>query len=410
MDVNFKMDKLIEVENLLSKYHHEHLLKYYNLIKNKEKFLDEILKVDFKFQEKLYNSTKNKIEDFSNDIIPTTAIEKQSFSDEELKEYERIGEEEIKKGKLAVVTLAGGQGTRLGHNGPKGTYELLPNLSLFEILCNNFKNAYSKYECYITWYIMTSKDNYSQTVSFFEEKNYFNYQKENIVFFIQEDVPENTLDGKLLVDENENIKRGANGHGGVFTSMQSTGILKDAQQKEIDWIYVTPVDNPLIELVDPVFIGVAKKENYNAIGKTIVRKNPSQKQGVFCLKNNKLNVMEYTEIPKELMEKENPDGSLYFKYAHINCNMFSINIIDKLLQIDIPYHIASKKCTFMDLNGNIVVPTKPNSYKYEKFIFDYFPHISKIGIYVVDRKYEYEPIKDNAEKARNAYIKKWRLK
>lgn len=193
---------------------------------------------------------------------------------------------------------------------------------------------------------------------------------------------------------------------GVFDSMKNTGIIEDVRKKGIEWVFVTPVDNPLMELIDPIFVGVAKKEKYNAIGKSILRIDPSQKQGVFCLKDNKVNVMEYTEIPKELMEKKNQDGSLYFRYAHINCNMFSVDTIDKLLASDIPYHIANKKCTYMDLDGKIVKPDVTNCYKYEKFIFDYFPYIDKIGIYVVERSKEYEPIKASADKARAAYLNK----
>lgn len=400
------MDKLNEIEKKLSKYHHEYLLKYCNFIENKDEFLDDISNVDFELQEKLYKEAISSKEKVFGDVLPTNAIEKNSLSEDELGKYFAIGYEEIKSGKLGVVTLAGGQGTRLGHTGPKGTYELLPNLSLFEILCNNFKKAYLKFGCYINWYIMTSKENFESTVTFFEEKKYFDYPKEYITFFKQDDIPQNALDGKLLVNEKGHIVRGANGHGGVFDSMKNTGTLEDVRKKGIEWIFVTPVDNPLMELVDPIFVGVAKKENYNALGKSIVRTDPSQKQGVFCLKDNKVNVMEYTEIPKDLMEKKNQDGTLYFRYAHINCNMFSLNTIDKMLAIDIPYHIANKKSKYLSADGKVVEPEAPNCYKYEKFIFDYFPHIDNVGIFAVERSKEYEPIKANADKAREAYIKK----
>jgi len=210
------MDKLNEVENILSKYHHEYLLNYCNLVNNKDEFLDEILNLDFKLQEKLYKEAINSKEKVFSDVTPVIAIDKSSFSKEKLGEYFSIGYEEIKNGKLAIVTLAGGQGTRLGHNGPKGTYELLPNLSLFEILCDNLKKAYIKFGCYINWYIMTSKENFEATINFFEEKNYFDYPKEYITFFKQDDIPQNALDGKLLINEKGHIIRGANGHGRSF--------------------------------------------------------------------------------------------------------------------------------------------------------------------------------------------------
>ena len=253
---------------------------------------------------------------------------------------------------------------------------------------------------------MTSKENNHDTIMFFEKNNYFDYPKEYIKFFIQEDIPENTLDGKLLVNEKGKIIRGANGHGGVITSLKATNMLDDIKKKGIKWVNITPVDNPLIELIDDVFLGVAKSRNINAIGKSTVRIDPTQKNGVFCLKDNKLNVMEYTEIPKDLMEKQNEDGNLYFRYAHINYNMFSVDTIDKLLEIDIPYHIANKKCKYLDLDGKTIEPKEPNCYKYEKFIFDYYPHIDNAKIFVVDENLEYEPIKANADKAREAYLKK----
>ena len=401
------MNKEDEVKNILTKYNNSDIFKIYNLIEEnkKEEFLDEILNIDFDLQEKLYNSTKVSKNSVTN-VENVVAIDKATFSDYEFELYNSLGVEEIKTGKFAIVTLAGGQGTRLGHNGPKGTFMLLPNLSLFEILCKNLKKAYSLYGSYINWYIMTSNDNYADTISFFEKNNYFDYPKEYITFFKQKDIPMNSFNGKLIINEKGHIKRGANGHGGVFESMEASGVLSDIKEKGIDWGYVTPVDNPLIELVDPLFLGYAKNKNLEMFGKTIVRKDPNQKSGVFCLADGKINVLEYTEISPGLMSKANEDGSLYLSFAHINCNMFNVNTIDKILKKDIPYHVAKKKCTYMDLDGNIIVPEEPNAYKYEKFIFDYFPYILKSGIYVVDRSKEYEPVKSSSDKARIAFLNK----
>ena len=401
------MNKEDEVKEILAKHNNSNILRYYNFISDDQKseFLDEILNIDFDLQEKLFDSTKIKAKNVT-DVKNLSAINKKDFSKEQFDLYNNAGLEEIKNGKFAVVTLAGGQGTRLGHNGPKGTFILLPNLSLFEILCNNLKEANKKYNCVVNWYIMTSNDNYADTVAFFEKNNYFDYPKEGIIFFKQKDIPMNNFDGSLIINEKGHVKRGANGHGGVFESMKDSGVLADAESKKIDWLYVTPVDNPLIELVDPCFVGYAQKENLDVISKTIVRTDPTQKSGVFCIVNDKLNVLEYTEISPELMTKKNDDGSLYLSYAHINCNMFNIKNVEKILNKDIPYHVAKKKCTYMDLNGNINVPEEPNAFKYEKFIFDYFPSISKTGIYVVDRSKEYEPVKSSSEKARQAFLNK----
>lgn len=402
------MNKLEEVKQILKKYNHEYLLEYYERLnnENKERFLDEILEVDFQKQEVLFNSTSNKNENITSDVETIGIINPSNMNDEELKMYDIIGTEQIKNGKLAIVTLAGGQGTRLGHPGPKGTYMLLHNKSLFEILCDTLKKANKKYDTVINWYIMTSRENIEETIKFFEDNNYFDYPKESIKFFKQNDLPMNKFDGELVVNEKGLLKLGADGHGGVFEAMLKNGVLEDIKQKGIEWIFVTPVDNPLIELVDSTFVGVAIKEKYNIMSKAVEKEDPNQKSGVFCLKENCVNVLEYTEISTELMNKTDENGNLFLRYAHINCNMFNIKIIDEILDINIPYHIAKKKAKYLNENGQIITPEEPNAYKYEKFIFDYFPYIQDIGIFKVDRKEEYEPIKSNAEKAKIAYMNK----
>lgn len=400
-----KLDKAIEV---LKKYNHEYLLNNYSNLDNLKKdiLLNQIFDMDFEKQEKLFESVKNNIELSNEEVKPTETINPDNLAEEKKIEYENLGKEVIKNGKLAIITLAGGQGTRLGHKGPKGTYMLLPNKSLFEILCDKLKDAKQKYNTTITWYIMTSKENNSETIKFFEDNSYFNYSKEEIIFFNQNDLPMNSIEGDIILNEEGLIKLASDGHGGIFKAMQQNGILDDINKRNIDWVLVAPIDNPLIELVDPIFMGVAEKEGFDAIGKSIIKKDPNQKSGVFCLKNNKVNVLEYTEITPELANKKDNDGNLFLSNAHINCNMFNIKTIEKIVDIDIPYHIAKKKATYTNKEGNVIIPEKPNAYKYEKFIFDYFPYIENFGVFTVKRELEYEPVKDNADKSRIAFLNK----
>lgn len=402
------MNKLNEVRNILEKYKHEYLLDYYNRLDDidKEKFINQILEIDFEKQMKLYNATLNKEENKISEVAPISSFDANNINEDKLKEYILIGEEQIKSGKLAIVTLAGGQGTRLGHFGPKGTYMLLPDKSLFEVLCDTLKKANKKYNVVVTWYIMTSRENNDETIEFFENNNYFEYPKESIVFYVQNDLPMNKLNGEIVVNEKGLIKKGSDGHGGVFDAMLKNNILEDIKKKGIEWVFVTPVDNPLIELVDPLFVGIGAKEKYDVMSKSIKKEDPNQKSGVFCLKDNVINVMEYTEISPELMNKKDENGDLFLQYAHINCNMFNIKAIENILNIDLPYHIAKKKAKYLNEDGEIIIPEEPNAYKYEKFIFDYFPYINNVGILNVDRKKEYEPVKSSAEKAKIAYLNK----
>lgn len=367
--------------------------------------LEEQLKlIDLEKQAKLVNLA-NLSKPVFNDMEKIDSIKISDFKAEELNEIKKIGSKEISLGKLAIVTLAGGQGTRLGFNGPKGSYILTNNKSLFEILADNLKSGNEKFDTVINWYIMTSTENDEDTKIFFQNNNYFNYPKQNITFFKQNNLPMNKFNGDFVLNEEGLIKFASDGHGGTFDALYKNDLINDMKAKNIEWVYVTPVDNPLIELVDDIFVGMAKKNNYELLSKTII-KNPGQKSGVFCLRNGKLSVAEYTEIPDELANKVDEDGKLYFGNAHINCNLFNISAIEKVKDIEIPYHIAKKKASFLDENGNFIKPEEPNAFKYEKFIFDYFPYLDKTAIYLVDRNFEYEPIKDKAEKAREAYMRK----
>lgn len=408
MDVNFKMDKLEKVKQILNKNNCKYLLDCENILneQEREEFSNKILEIDFQKQKELFEQTKKIGNSKEDEVKPANVILPENLTLEEKEKYEEAGKEIIKEGKLAIVTLAGGQGTRLGHTGPKGTYKLVEDKSLFEILCDNLKDACKKYDTQINWYIMTSKENHKDTVDFFETHNYFNYPKENIIFFKQNDYPMNLLNGEIFLGDNKKIKTGADGHGGTFDAMLSSGILEDIKKKNIKWIYVTPVDNPLIELVDSLFIGIAETKNYDVLSKSVEKIDPNQKSGVFALKDDKVRVLEYTEISPDLMTKVNNDGNLFLRYAHINCNLFNISAIEKLLKVKIPYHIAKKKATYFNEEGKVIVPETPNAYKYEKFIFDYFPYLKKVGVYNVDRNLEYEPVKSSAENAREAYLNK----
>ena len=288
-----------------------------------------------------------------------------------------------------------------GHNGPKGTYYLNVKpepKSIFELLCNTLKKANKKYTISIPWYIMTSRENNADTVKFFEENNYFDYNKDDVKFFMQGQLPMLGKDGKTLLNEEGLVKLAADGHGGVFESMFKNGVVDDMKKRGIEWIYIGPVDNPLTQMVDETLIGLAEEKNAMSAGKSVVKANPSEKVGVFCLKNGKPSVVEYTEISEEMANRRDSNGELAFGESHINCNMFNIKGIEKIGAEKLPYHVAVKKANYMDENGNVVTATEPNAYKFESFIFDAFEKLDNMIILRVKREDEFAPVK-NAEGA-----------
>ena len=405
-------EKYLVAKEKLEKYSQEHLLNYYEKIddENKAKLLDQILTIDFAQVRNLYEQTQKEV-DFSNDTIePINYIDKSKLTKEEIEKYNQTGEEIIRKGKYAVITMAGGQGTRLGHNGPKGTFDigLDSHKSIFEILLDTLKYASEKYGSTIQWYIMTSRENNDQTENFFKENNYFGYDKNAITFFKQGELPMCDEQGKIIIGEDGLIKEAADGHGGIFESLRRNGIIYDMESKGIEWACIGPVDNVLANMVDATFLGATISNGAIAGGKSVVKAGPKEKVGVFCKRNGKPGVVEYTEISQEMAERLNDDGELVFAESHINCNLFSVEAIKEVSTKKLPYHSAHKKAKYINSDGQLVVPESPNAFKFESFIFDAFDMLENMTIFRVLREEEFAPVKnaegnDSPETARKLY-------
>ena len=391
--------RLEEIKATLKKYGQEHLLNHYDKLddKKKEELLKQIQEIDFELVNELYNSTKEKKTKENDKITPISYLDKYKLKDD-YKYYESIGKKAIKEGKLAAVTMAGGQGTRLGHNGPKGTYDigLDSHKSLFELLSDNLKEEGKKYEVIIPWFIMTSRENNKETVEFFEKNKYFGYQKnKNIFFFEQGELPMMDTEGKILIGEDGLIKLAADGHGGIYESLVKTKMTNKMRELGVEWVFIGGVDNCLVKMVDPVLMGIAIDKNVTVACKSVVKANPHEKVGVFCKKNGKPNVIEYSEITDEMAEATDENGELLYGESHILCNLFSIDAIERMGAEPLPYHVAYKKAKYIDKDGNLVVPDSPNAYKFEAFLFDAFGEVDDMAVLRVKREEEFAPVKNS---------------
>jgi len=405
-------EKLEKVKELLKKNKQEHLLMFYDkLDKNKkEELLDQILNIDFDLMKELYENAKNPVDFKKVTIEPIEHVDKSKITVNERESFNKKGIEAIKYNKLAVVTMAGGQGTRLGHTGPKGTYIFDPenNKSIFEALCDTIKDAWKKYDTVIPWYIMTSKENNKATVDFFEEKNYFGYPKEAIKFFVQGQLPMVSLTGKILLTEDGLVKEAANGHGGTLQSLEKEGILKEMEDNGIEWVFINGVDNVLVKPVDPLLMGMSISNKVLGAVKSIEKTDPKEKVGVFCRKNKKVGVVEYTEITDEMANLRDDYGSLVYGDANAIFHLYNIKGLEKVAECKLPYHTAVKKATYIDEHGKLVEGDKPNAYKFEMFIFDSYEMFDDVVVLRVKREEEFAPIKnkegqDSPETARKLY-------
>ena len=391
-----------EIKAILKKYSQEHLLNGYDKLDEayKKKLLEEISEIDFELIKSLYEKTKKEPEVNKDEITPISYLDKFKLGDK-YKYYENIGKKAIKEGKLAAVTMAGCQGTRLGHDGPKGTYDigLDSHKSLFELLSDYIKSEGKKYGVTIPWFIMTSRENNKSTEEFFEKHKYFGYQKnKNIFFFIQGELPMIDTEGKILIGEDGLIKLAADGHGGVYESLVKDGMTEKMRELGVEWVFIGGVDNCLVKMVDPVLMGIAIDKNVTVACKSVVKANPHEKVGVFCKKNGRPNVIEYSEITDEMAEATDKDGELLYGESHILCNLFSIDAIERMGSEPLPYHVAFKKAKYIDKDGNLVVPDSPNAYKFEAFLFDAFGEVDDMAVLRVKREEEFAPVK-NADSA-----------
>ena len=414
------MEEIEDIKKKLKKYSQEHLLNNFkNLSKEKQKrLLEQIKNIDFDLIKSLYDTTQNITTEIQDDQIkPIEFFDKEKLYDD-YKKYKEIGEKAIRTKKLAAVTMAGGQGTRLGHDGPKGTYDigLESHKSLFELLSDGLKEQGKKYGVIIPWFIMTSRENNDATVEFFAKHRYFGYEKDkNIFFFKQGELPMIDTEGKILIGEDGLIKEAANGHGGIYEALVKNGMTKKMRELGVEWVFIGGVDNCLVKMVDPVLMGIAIDKNVTAAGKSVVKANPQEKVGVFCKRNGRPSVVEYTEIPKEMSEATDENGNLIYGESHILCNLFNIDAIERMGSKPLPYHIAFKKATYIDKDGNKVVPDGPNAYKFEAFLFDAFGELDDMAILRVKREEEFAPVKnatgtDSPETARELYRKFYNIK
>ena len=411
------MDKEQEAIDLLKSYNQNHII---NLLKKldevkKQELIEQINRIDFEQIMELYDNTKKKIEIKENKIESIDYLDKAKLSNEQKEKFDKLGEEVIRSGKYAVVTMAGGQGTRLGHNGPKGTFKLDvygKGKYLFEILKDNLEEANKKYGTVIPWYIMTSKENNQATVDFLEKHNYFGYPKEAITIFTQSELPLVDTKGKLLISKDMKIKEASDGNGGTYSSLRASGCLADMKNKGIKWIFIGGVDNVLLKMADVTLLGMAIDKGAQIASKSVVKANPHEKVGVFCKMNGHPKVIEYTELPEKMAEELDENGELKFGETNIICHLYTIDAIEKASKETLMYHSAFKKNSYIDEDGKEVVPSEPNSYKFESFIFDAFEFFDDIAILRGKREDDFAPVKnregvDSPKTAKELYEKYW---
>ncbi len=378
----------------LEKYGQMQVLKYYDELDDAQKaaLLAQIDATDMSIQE---NCAHQEELGKRGVITPLDCMEIPEI-EAGREEFERIGLDAIKAGKVAALLLAGGMGTRLGSDDPKGMYNVgkTRELYIFECLINNLKEVTDKAGAFVHIYIMTSEKNNDATVRFLKEKNYFGYPEDHIHFFMQDMAAATDYNGKIYLEEKGRMATSPNGNGGWFISLVNAGLLDNVHANGIEWFNVFAVDNVLQRIADPVFVGATISKNCTVGAKVVRKAAPDEKVGVICLEDGKPSIVEYYDLTEELMNAKNEKGDPAYNFGVILNYLFSTAQLEKILNGALPLHIVEKKIPCLDENGNLFKPETPNGYKYENLVLDMIHQCDSCLPFEVVREKEFAPIKN----------------
>ncbi len=310
--------------------------------------------------------------------------------------YEELGYRAIRQGQVGTVLLAGGMGTRLGSDEPKGMYDigLTKPVYIFERIISNLLEVVERACAWIHLFIMTSDKNHDKTVAFLAEHDYFGYEPGYIHFFRQEMAPASDFNGKVYMERPDKIANSPNGNGGWFSSMANGGILEIVKNNGIEWLNVFAVDNVLQRMADPCFVGAVIARGCSSGAKVVKKNAPDEKVGVMCLEDGRPSIVEYYDLTDELMHAKNEKGEPAYNFGAILNYLFQVKALEKTISEKLPLHIVEKKIPYMDDDGNFVKPEEANGYKYETLVLDMVHMMDSCLPYEVEREREFAPIKN----------------
>ena len=393
------------IKSLLKRHHQDHLLTFWAELNTaqKQNLLAQIEELDFsKIDYWVANFVKKSVSaKIAAKFAPARSYSPHPANAEQKRKYDKaveLGKQLIREGKVAGLVVAGGQGTRLGFDGPKGDFPISPvkNKTLFQIFAETIAAVSRKYRTVCPWYIMTSSLNYAQTVEIFRSNSYYGLKEKDVFIFEQGTLPNFSFDGKILLADKARLACSPDGHGGSLKALCRSGGLEDMKRRGVEFISYFQVDNPLVNIFDPLFIGLHVLDGAQMSSKAVIKARPKEKVGNFCLVDNRVTVIEYSDLPDEIAQKRNADGSLTFALGSIAIHIINTSFVEKLNAegFSLPLHRAVKKIPHIDQKGNPVEPTKPNGIKLETFVFDALPLASKSIILQTVRSQEFAPTKN----------------
>lgn len=387
----------MKLQDLIEKNRQGHILKFYETLSesDKKKLEKEIQKINFQELNRLISELENSPKQTNQDnVAPIDYVVENNLDDSQKQNYYAKGIETIARGEVGVVIFAGGQGSRLGYEGPKGMYDIgLPSKkTLFQIIIEKIKIRNVKGKT-TPIAIMVNPETYEVISDFLVENKFFDYPKEDIYLFKQELFPAVDSSGKIIMKNKSSIAMSPNGNGNCFKSMKQSGVLDIMIERGVKWFSIVGIDNVLVDPIDPIFIGFSISQDKEISSKSVKKKFPEEKVGVFCNIEGRPSIIEYSDIEK-LPKEQKISG---YEDANILHHMVKVEFItEKALKKELPFHIAHKVIPYSNSFGEIIIPKKPNGYKFEQFIFDYFQYADGMAVFRVDRSKSFSPVKNKS--------------
>lgn len=373
----------------------EHLFRFWDKLdeRQKEGLLSQLNSIDFSGLDRLVH-LRERVSHHRFRPAPFIQIPETEVELKRQEEAKRVGEEALRCWKVACFLVAGGQSSRLGYDSPKGTFPIGPvtGKSLYQLHAEKILSLRRRYKTRLPFYIMTSVITDKPTREFFRQHNFFGLPREEVRFLVQGMIPSVDFEGKLILKAKDQLAMNPDGHGGTIKALKESGALNRMEEEGIEHIFYFQVDNPLIKIADPVFIGYHLIEEADMSCKMTRKKEPQEKVGVIGYIDGRLGVIEYSELPHSLAFKKNPDGLLKFGAGNIAIHILSLDFIKRKNYL-LPYHPAYKKIPFVNENGILEKPEEPNGIKFESFIFDLLIEAERSIVMEVERKNEFSPLK-----------------
>ncbi len=385
-----------QIYTLLQEQDQLHLLKYYEELEpdRQASLLEQISAIDWNLIHMAGQKPSSETE-AEKKIEPLGAMELSEI-EQRHDEFEAIGLEALRAQKTGAVLLAGGQGTRLGFDKPKGMFNIgvTRPLYIFECLINNLMDVVKQAGAWVPLYIMTSQKNHEETTSFFREHDYFGYDPEYIHFFRQDMAPSVDYNGKVLLEAKDRISLSPNGNGGWFSSLCRAGYLEDMHKKGIEWLSVFSVDNVLQRINDPVYVGAVLASGCDCGGKVVRKASPEERVGVLCKESGKPAIVEYYEMTDDMRLLRDENGNLLYNFGVTLNYLFRLKRLEEIRTRKLPVHIVEKKIPYINENGEEVKPETPNGYKFEELVLDMIHMMDSCLPYEIVRENEFAPVKN----------------